>query len=69
VTYWLELLRRALAPAAADAFDTFRQTTDARLLTTLIALTATLAGAAVVVFAACDHAARERGLIDRTVNF
>jgi ABC-2 type transport system permease protein len=65
ITYWLELLRRALL-GPGRSFATFDQWTDGQLLRAMTGLTAALGVLALVVFRACDYMARERGLIDRT---
>jgi ABC-2 type transport system permease protein len=68
-TYWLDLIRRALAqdtrPAAAD----IATWTNADLLAMLAALTAAYAAAAIIVFHVCGAIARRRGAFDRTSNF
>ena len=69
VTYWLELVRRVLARPVAHAFPTLSSVNDYQLLGILVALTLALAATVFVVFSACDTAARERGLIDRTNNY
>jgi len=68
ILYWLELVRRALI-GPAQAFPTLAHMSDARLLAILAALTAALGGIALGVFRTADHAARERGLLDRTSNY
>lgn len=65
ITYWLELLRRALI-GPERSFPTFAQWSDWQLLRALTGLTMVLGVAALLVFHACDHMARERGMIDRT---
>jgi ABC-2 type transport system permease protein len=69
VTYWLELVRRALSAPVAQAFPTFSGYSNLRLLGVLTALIFVLAIVTLAVFGACDHQARERGLIDRTTNY
>lgn len=69
MTYWLELLRRALVGRVAQGFPTLSGVSDLQLLGILVLMTAVLGVAAVVVFGWCDHVARERGLIDRTTNY
>jgi ABC-2 type transport system permease protein len=66
--YWLELVRRALI-GPAQAFPTLAHLSDGRLLAALAGLTALLVGIALLLFRTCDHAARERGLLDRTSNY
>jgi ABC-2 type transport system permease protein len=69
VTYWLELIRRALVGHVAQEFPTLSGLGDLQLLGILVAATLGLGAAAVFVFAIADHSARERGLIDRTTNY
>lgn len=69
VTYWLELLRRALVGPVAQAFPTLSGMTDFQLLAVLTSLTIVLGAAALATFRVCDATARERGLIDRTSNY
>lgn len=69
VTYWLELLRRALVGPVAQAFPTLAGLTNLQLLGILSALTVGLSSAAIATFRVCDFVARERGLIDRTSNY
>ena len=69
ITYWLELLRRALVGEVAQAFPTFANLTNGQLLTILLGLTAVFCGLGLAVFRACDRRARELGLIDVTTNY
>lgn len=69
VSYWLELLRRALLGDAAGAFPTFAAYSDGQLLLTLAAMAAALAALAALAFRFFDRVARERGLIDVVSNF
>ena len=69
LTYWLELIRRALVGHAAEAFPTFAGVTDVRLLGMLALQTVIASAIAVFLFGRCDAVARERGLIDRTTNY
>lgn len=64
VTYWLELLRRSLGIASATG--AFARSGDRGLLGVFVGLTALFSAIALIVFQLCDHAARERGLIERT---
>ena len=68
VTYWLELVRRALAGGAVR-YRSLPGISDGELLMLLTVLTLTLAAIALMTFRRCDHIARERGLIDRTTNY
>jgi ABC-2 type transport system permease protein len=68
ILYWLELLRRALI-GPAQAFPTLAGMGNGQLFGMLAVLTLILGAVSLVVFGRCDHAARERGLIDRTSNY
>ncbi len=67
VTYWLELMRRALV--GPGGFQTLAGFSDWQLLAMLTALTGVLAVPVRVSFRWCEHQARERGLIDRTTGY
>jgi ABC-2 type transport system permease protein len=67
LTYWLELVRRALLGANDGATFPVTATTDIILMN--LATTAVLAIVALVVFRICEHVARERGQIDRTTGY
>jgi ABC-2 type transport system permease protein len=69
ITYWLELVRRALVGRVADAYPTLAGLGDLQLLVLVAILTLVFAGVAGATFRRCDHLARERGLIDRTTNY
>ena len=69
VTYWLELIRRALAGRVAHRYPSMAALGDGELLVLLIMLTAGFGVIAAVTFRRCDYIARERGLIDRTSNY
>jgi ABC-2 type transport system permease protein len=67
VTYWLELMRRALV--GPGGFQTLAGLSDLQLLAILTALTGVLALVTLASFRRCEHRARERGLIDRTTSY
>lgn len=69
LTYWLELLRRALVGSVAQAFPTLSGLSNTQLLGILLGLTATFALLSFFVFRWCEHQARERGLIDMVTNY
>jgi ABC-2 type transport system permease protein len=69
ITYWLELLRRALVGSVAQAFPTLSGYSNIQLLGILLGLTALFALLSMVVFFWCEHRARERGLIDMLTNY
>ena len=69
VTYWLELLRRALVGSVAEAFPTLVGFNNNQLLGILIGLTIAFGILSILVFRWCDYQARERGLIDIVTNY
>jgi ABC-2 type transport system permease protein len=69
VTYWLELIRRALVGGVAEAFPTLAGLTNATLLGILTGMTIVLTFLAIRTFRWCEHAARERGIIDMVTNY
>lgn len=69
VSYWLELMRRALIGSVAEAFPTFTSLTNMDLLAILTGMTIVFGIASGVVFKLLDHRARERGLIDQITNY
>ena len=68
-TYWLELLRRSLVGDVAQAFPTLANFSNLQILGVMIGLSIVFGIISVRIFKACDHIARERGLIDRTTNY
>jgi ABC-2 type transport system permease protein len=69
VSYWLELVRRALVGSVANAFPTFTELSNLQLLGILGGLAVAFSVIGYFSFRACDRAARERGLIDMTSNY
>lgn len=69
VTYWLELVRRALVGRVAHQYAPLSGIGDGELLVLVTAMTVALGVLAAATFRRCDHLARERGLIDRTTNY
>ena len=69
MTYWLELLRRALLGSGAVGFPTMAPYGNAQLLAILVALTCGFSVLALVAFRHFDRIAREKGLIDVQSNF
>ncbi|UYN89162.1 MAG: ABC transporter permease [Anaerolineales bacterium] len=69
ISYWLELLRRAVVGQVAESFPTFSQFSDMQLLAILAGLTVVFTVLGFVVFRYCDHQAREKGYLDRYSNF
>jgi len=69
MSYWLELVRRALLGDGAAAFPTFAHLSDGQLLLILAAMTAALLLLAALSFRHFDRLARERGMIDAVSNY
>lgn len=69
ISYWLELIRRALVGGVAQSFPTFSQFSNLQLLGILAGLTALFTVLGFVIFRYCDHQAREKGYIDRVTNY
>jgi ABC-2 type transport system permease protein len=69
LTYWLELLRRALVGNVAEAFPTLSNFSSAQLFGILVGLTVGFGLLSIFIFRWCDHQARERGLIDMVTNY
>lgn len=69
VTYWLELIRRALLGNVADAFPTFQNLSSLTLLGILAGFTLMFGLLSNRIFKACEQRAREKGLIDRVTNY
>ena len=69
VTYWLELVRRALLARVAHQYPSLAGIGDGELVVLVVAMTAALGVMASAMFRHCDLIARERGLIDRTTNY
>lgn len=69
ITYWLELVRRALIGSVAESFQTLAGFSNGQLILILVGLTVLFTIIAFVVFRYCDHQAREKGYIDRVTNF
>lgn len=69
LTYWLELLRRAMVSSVATAFPTLTWLNNLQILGILLALTVIFAAISVSVFRWCERVARDRGLIDTVTNY
>ena len=69
VTYWLELVRRALGGHGAHPHQSMAGFGDRALLGMLVMMTLGFGLIAAATFRRCDNLARERGLIDRTTNY
>jgi ABC-2 type transport system permease protein len=69
MTYWLELLRRALLGPGAAAFPTLAAYSNAQLFLILAGITLAFALLAAVAYKYFERRARELGLIDAVSNF
>jgi ABC-2 type transport system permease protein len=69
ITYWLELIRRALVGEVADAFPTLASLSNEQILGILIGLTIVFGVLSFFVFRWAENQARERGLIDMVTNY
>ncbi len=69
VSYWLELIRRALLGPLAVQYSTFPALSNIQLLGILIAMTAFWSVLSVWLFRLLEHSAREKGNIDLTTNY
>jgi ABC-2 type transport system permease protein len=69
VTYWLEILRRALVGEVAAAFPTFENLSNQQIVGILIGLTIVFGVVSYFLFRYCEHIARERGLLDMVTNY
>jgi ABC-2 type transport system permease protein len=69
VTYWLELIRRSLIGFSVEAFPTFNAFSNLELIGILLAFTLVFGFSSNWIFKACEHSAREHGLIDRVTNY
>lgn len=69
ITYWLELLRRAILGPGAAAFPTLAAFSDAQLFGILALITLIFAIIAALAYSYFDRVAREKGLIDSQNNF
>jgi ABC-2 type transport system permease protein len=69
VTYWLEIIRRALVGSVAEAFPTFENLGNMQIVGILVVLTIVFGIASVFVYRYCEHEAREKGMIDMVTNY
>lgn len=69
LTYWLEVIRRALIGSVAEAFPTLQGFSNLQLLGILVGLSAVFGVISFFVFRYCEHRAREAGLIDAVTNY
>ena len=69
ISYWLELIRRALLGSNAGAFPTFAAFSNAELFGILGGITLLFGVIAAGTYKLCDRIAREKGMIDTVSNF
>ena len=69
ISYWLELIRRALLGQRSAAFPTFATLSDLQLLAILAGITLAFGLLSTVGFRIFDRQAREQGMIDTVSNF
>ena len=69
ISYWLELIRRALLGPLALQYSTFPALSNIQLLGILIAMTAFWSVLSVWLFRLLEYSAREKGNIDLTTNY
>jgi ABC-2 type transport system permease protein len=69
MTYWLELIRRALLGPKAAAFPTLAAFSNAQLFGILALITLAFGLIAMLAYRHFDRVAREKGLIDAQSNF
>lgn len=69
VSYWLEVMRRALLGQPLQASPVLSAMSDAQLFAVMLGLSVLFALLALLAFRICDHLARERGLIDWSTNY
>lgn len=69
ITYWLELLRRALVGNVAQAFPTLVNFSNMQLMGIMLGLTGVFALLAIVSFRWCESRARDRGMLDMVTNY
>jgi ABC-2 type transport system permease protein len=69
ITYWLELLRRALVGEVAEAFPTLQRFSNLELMGILLGLTALFSVLSIFIFRWCEQRAREQGKLDMVSNY
>lgn len=69
LTYWLELMRRAMVGEVAMAFPTLAGYSNGQLMGILIGMTVAFALLSGVIFRFCERRAKERGLFDIVTNY
>lgn len=69
ISYWLELVRRAIIVDVAQAYPTFSQLTNGQLMAILAGMTLVFSVLAIFLFSHFNQRARKNGLIDQTTNY
>ncbi len=69
ITYWLELMRRAMVGEVAQAFPTLAGYSNGQLLGILVGITVAFALISGLTFRYCENRAKERGLFDVITNY
>jgi ABC-2 type transport system permease protein len=69
ITYWLELLRRALVGDVARTFPSLTSYSNSQLLWILVGLTLLFGAISALVFWWCERRARDLGRIDVVTNY
>jgi len=69
ISYWLELLRRAMVGSIAASYPTLAGFSNLELLGILLGMTAVFAVLSALVFYWCENRAKERGMIDMVTNY
>lgn len=69
VTYWLELIRRAMVGHVAEAFPTLVGFSNLELFGILLGTSIIFGVVAFYLFRVCEHKAREEGRIDMVTNY
>ena len=69
ITYWLELIRRALIGNVVDAYPTFAGFSNLQLLGILVVFAVAFGFISNRIFKKCEYRAREQGLIDKVTNY
>jgi len=69
LTYWLELMRRAVVGEVAQAFPTLVVYSNGQLLGILVIMTGAFALVSGLIYRYCESQAKERGLFDIITNY
>ena len=69
ITYWLELIRRALIGSTAEVYPTLANLSNLQLFGILVGLTLVTMIIASISFRSCEQKAKDRGMIDMVTNY